>query len=362
MHCIQAIPKTIFPADLIVLSNRLYYEIGKSEVMNKQLKSDLDVLVMDHAHEEATFFYQCFFYKQPIAPPRMRNLSLPSTVARNKNEQLFKNMIHIFETIYQEQTSPFSLNSTEILDLVKILYFEVSNPIRIEYKKAEKAKGGMLFQESLSKREMFEGVLKQAVHLMKTKTTEPFYVIVSLLVDLIHMDLFTYGDAKVIAMLIFYVLSLQQNIHSFRYLSFFQKYLQYRSDFEVLFQKTAIQWTQGFSDVFPLYQKLLVITIDCFDDFHRFARDHEYEQNLAISKSDYIENTIDKLPEIFSKEDIRDRHPLISDSTINRTLKRLQEENKIRPLGKGRSAKWIKLYQKPSKKRAVEQLGLELDS
>lgn len=362
MHCIPAIPKTIFPAELIVVSNRLYYEIGKGEVLNKQLKSDLDVLAFDHAHEEATFFYQCFFAKQPIATSRMKNLTLASTVARNKNEQQFKNIVHIFETIYQDHASPFTLNSTEILDLVKLLYLDVSSPTRVEYKKLDKPRSGLFLQETLSKRETFEALLKQTELLIRTKTAEPFFVIVSFLVDFIHMDLLTYGDPKVIAMLIFYVLSLQQNIHSFRYLSFFRKYLLYKNDFETMFQKTALQWNQGFSDVFPLYQKLLVITIDCFDDFQRFARDHEYEQNLAISKSDYIENTIDKLPEVFSKEDIRERHPLISDSTINRTLKRLQEENKIRPLGKGRSAKWIKLYQKPPKKRPVEQLGLELDS
>ncbi len=362
MHCIPAIPKTIFPAELIVLSNRLYYEIGKGEGLNKQLKEDLDVLAMDHAHEEATFFYQCFFSKQPIAAPRMKNLTLPSTVARNKNEQQFKNITQIFETIYQEHASPFSLNSTEILDLVKLLYFDVASPIRVEYKKWEKQKSASIFQETLSKRETFEALLKQVDLLIRTKTAEPFFVIVNFLVDFIHMDLFTYGDPKVIAMLIFYVLSLQQSIHSFRYLSFFRKYLLYKNDFEIIIQKTALQWNQGFSDVFPFYQKLLVLTIDCFDDFQRMARDHEYEQNLSISKSDYIENTIDKLPEVFSKDEIRDRHPLISDSTINRTLKRLQEENKIRPLGKGRSAKWIKLYQKPSKKRSVEQLGLELDS
>jgi hypothetical protein len=90
------------------------------------------------------------------------------------------------------------------------------------------------------------------------------------------------------------------------------------------------------------------------------ARDYEYESSLEISKSDYVENTIDKLNQIFSKEDIRLRHPLISDSTINRTLKRMQEENKIRPLGKGRSAKWAKLYQKETKKTILKQMNLDL--
>lgn len=110
----------------------------------------------------------------------------------------------------------------------------------------------------------------------------------------------------------------------------------------------------------PLQRFILRHYLKLYSDLGDYARDYEYESSLEISKSDYIENTIDKLPEVFSKEDIRMKHPLISDSTINRTLKRLQEENKIRPLGKGRSAKWIKLYKKEQKKVSQTQLNFEL--
>ena len=50
-----------------------------------------------------------------------------------------------------------------------------------------------------------------------------------------------------------------------------------------------------------------------------------------------------KLGETFTKDEIRNKSPYISESTINRTLKRLRDENKIRPNGVGRSATWIKL-------------------
>ena len=67
-----------------------------------------------------------------------------------------------------------------------------------------------------------------------------------------------------------------------------------------------------------------------------------------------------KLNDVFAKDEIRERHPLISDSTINRTLKRLQEEGKIRPLGKGRSAKWIKLVKTEKKLNFQQQLHMNL--
>ncbi len=109
----------------------------------------------------------------------------------------------------------------------------------------------------------------------------------------------------------------------------------------------------------PLERYILKTYTDMYYDLRESARDYEYEENLEISKSDYIENTITKLDEVFSKSQIKEKNPLISDSTINRTLKRLQEENKIRPLGKGRSAKWVKLY-KEEKKDFKSQLQLNL--
>ena len=61
-------------------------------------------------------------------------------------------------------------------------------------------------------------------------------------------------------------------------------------------------------------------------------------------KSDVIEETIyKKMPKYFTKDDIRRFHPDASDSTINRILFKLRDEQIIMPLGKGRSARWMKL-------------------
>jgi len=95
-----------------------------------------------------------------------------------------------------------------------------------------------------------------------------------------------------------------------------------------------------------------------YDQINELIRNYEFDSQL--NKSNNIENTINKLPDVFSKDDIRNVHPYISDSTINRTLKRLRDDEKIRPLGKGRSAKWIKLYKSTNKKIAFEQLDLKL--
>ena len=87
------------------------------------------------------------------------------------------------------------------------------------------------------------------------------------------------------------------------------------------------------------------------------VKDYKFDSNL--NKSDNIENTIYKLPnQIFTKDDIRLRHPYTSLSTINRTLQRLRDENIIRPTGVGRSAGWIRLVERDKFQTDFKQLDL----
>ena len=63
------------------------------------------------------------------------------------------------------------------------------------------------------------------------------------------------------------------------------------------------------------------------------------EQGL---KSDNVAMTIYRLPNVFTKDDIRKANPNVSDATINRILIKMRDEELIMPLGTGRSAKWMK--------------------
>ena len=62
-----------------------------------------------------------------------------------------------------------------------------------------------------------------------------------------------------------------------------------------------------------------------------------------IKKIDNVESAILKLGEVFTREQIKQVCPQLSDSTINRALARLKDENKVRPNGTGRSASWVRL-------------------
>jgi hypothetical protein len=207
---------------------------------------------------------------------------------------------------------------------------------------------------------MLEDLIKKLEETKKLKTTEIFFLYLNFMVDFINIDIFKFEEQDVIAILIFYIMIMQEGFLASKYVSFFGKLYLNIAEYKSTLDKSRFGWSEGYSEIMPLTRFFLKQAKMMYQELSEKARDYDYESNLEISKSDYIENTIDKLNEVFSKEDIRLKHPLISDSTINRTLKRLQEENKIRPLGKGRSAKWIKLYQKEKKGKVLKQLNFDL--
>ena len=68
----------------------------------------------------------------------------------------------------------------------------------------------------------------------------------------------------------------------------------------------------------------------------------DYRFDSTNKKVDNIESTILSMKSVFTKEEIRIANPYVSESTINRALISLREQGYIEPLGKGRSAKWIR--------------------
>jgi hypothetical protein len=59
---------------------------------------------------------------------------------------------------------------------------------------------------------------------------------------------------------------------------------------------------------------MLKVILKAYKRTDEIVKEFEYDQNL--NKGNNVENTITKLPSIFTKEDIRAFHPYISESTL----------------------------------------------
>jgi len=360
LKCLENIAKKQIPNDVIMNSLKLYREIGKNSHYTTLFASDFDFLSKQMIFHESYSFYRCFYASTKIPESRLKSLHLDSTKPKNRGETLYKNIIEIFKIIHAPRRTPFELTVAEINNLVTLLYKDYYSKDQLTYQKTERHKHSLLSTESVSKREHLESMIHLYANIKTDGEYESSYVNLNFMVDYMNMDIYKIPDGEIVALLIYYIICMQDNFVVSQYISFFSKLLLNLKEYNTAKDSAKMNWKEGYAEIMPLHRLFLRMYYEMYLELEENARDYEYESSLEISKSDYVENTIDKLNQIFSKEDIRLRHPLISDSTINRTLKRMQEENKIRPLGKGRSAKWAKLYQKETKKTILKQMNLDL--
>lgn len=359
MHCIKTIRRNPVPNDVFLKTTKLYYQMGKNDYYEQLFNESYKHISLNTANKDAYSFFKLFFPSYKISESRFRTLLLDSTVAKNTAETLYKNLIFIFRHMKDKSVESFMLNVTETNDLVKLIFKDASKE-NVQYRRFKTNTHSLLSTESGSMREKLEKLILEFEKLQKENGFEPLILHVNFIVDFMNMEVYTGDRNALIGILILYILMIQEGFIVCNYVSFFAKLHLYKDELDLALAKCKFQWEEGLSELMPLLRLFIKIYTELYQDLSIRARDFEYESKLEISKSDYIENTIMKLKEVFAKEEIRERHPLISDSTINRTLKRLQEEDKIRPLGKGRSAKWIKLVKTTKKMNYQEQLSLGL--
>ena len=134
---------------------------------------------------------------------------------------------------------------------------------------------------------------------------------------------------------------LKSELDVFHYVSFFEMIYNNLGEFNDRLLDVSYNWKEGISQPTSFIRFMITLILEAYEKAEKIIYEYKIDQNL--SKGDNIENTILKLPAIFTKDQIRAVHPYVSESTINRALQKLRDENKIKPLGKGRSAKWRRI-------------------
>ncbi len=104
-------------------------------------------------------------------------------------------------------------------------------------------------------------------------------------------------------------------------------------------RNSSEKWHTGENDVLPFIKYMLAIILkgyeECDDRFKMIAK-------KKLSSSERVFSIIQKSLEPISKKDIMILCPDISQRTIERALKELQVNEKIKQVGGGRSTKYIK--------------------
>jgi len=356
MKCLENLQRTTIPGDIIMQYIKLYQSIGKNNYNYDTLQRDYETIVAKTIEEDTKFFVQ--YFDTSVSEHRLMMLIERDVAPKNKEEQLVLNVKKAFEKIHKESDT-FELLTNEIYDLLNFLYKDLVPEQKLQFEKVKKnsKKVNLLSSNYVSKREQLEQLIQSFNQAKKENQYEVSFIITNFYVDFINMHPFV-DKNKEIGLMVLYILLLVHGFEVYEYIGMMQYMVKFKQEFERAVLSASFNWEEGFSETLSIHRFLLRISLYAYDELNEMIRNYVYD--MGLNKSNNIENTINKLDDIFSKNDLRKQHPLISDSTIDRTLKRMREEGKIRPIGQGRGAKWMKLYESKHKKVNYAQMDLKI--
>jgi hypothetical protein len=333
--------------DVMMLMLSLYESKGKSFYYDDLFQRD------SHAFEKKTMEHNLIalahLLNLDMTDARIRLFAKKPMSPRTKDEYFLANLKQALNQLHKHPEN-FELLVNEVGNLIKQLS---RNTEAIQFVTYDKEEEGMLKVKKASKKDDLEKLMMLFDKQLKTGKYELTQLITNFYVDFINMNITT-SQQELVGIIILYAL-IAKDFSVFKYVSFFKYFKKEYEGWKSGVITASYYWSSGFAQTDMLARILLQILISAYEEVDRMA--HEYVFEKELNKSNNIENSILKLDEIFSKEDLRKRHPNVSDATIDRTLKRLKDEDKIRPLGKGRSSKWQRIVS-GNRKFGVEQLSL----
>ncbi len=324
----ENINRFIIPNDVIATLMQIYKYIGKNDIYSKIASPDIERIVEQTIEKDT--YYLGKLLKLDITDARLHLIISKKSIAKNREENILFNLKEILTDI-QLKGENYLIQSNNQLNLINYIY--QNQYIKFDEEKKLGYSGKYSKRNELDK---YNQMVEESRGFV-----EPIFMSLNYFIDIYNLQPFT-SNNKTIAYLMLYLLLLKSEVHAFRYVSFFEMIYNEKETVEERILDASFNWAEGIPQILTFIRFMLDLILRCWQKTDEILKAYEIDSN--INKSDNIENTISSFKgNIFTKDDIRLVHPYVSESTINRALKRLRDEKLIKPLGKGRSAKWMKI-------------------
>lgn len=333
MKALKNIDRLQVNPDFLLSLLSVYESKGKEFYYAQVLERDRDI-IRDKVVEVNTYFLSKYF-DLDLTEARLKNLSRRKLQAKNKTETLVLNMKTAMNQVHNKNR--FDLIVNEMVDLSRLLSKNIKKITINQYLD----NNTLLANENSrkSKRNLLEQLVDLYQQTRKNRRIEITQIISNFYIDFLQLDIFSDYNMEV-ANIILYAL-LYNEFSVFKYVSFFKYFYEIKDEWELAISQAKHNWQSGYAQTDQLSKLIVSVILKSYEDIDEFI--HQYIFDSKLNKTDNIENSILKGEEIFTKQDIRILHPTISEATIDRTLKRLKDDNIIRPIGRGRSSKWVRL-------------------
>ena len=337
------------PSDVIIQLTDVYQYKGRQQYHDDVIGPDIKLYIEQTMIQDVEEFAKLL--ELQVTPTRLATLARKDMSARNNAEKTLLKFKQVLNNImYKNSTFAFSTN--EIQAIHAVVFEHIANT---KFARTE-SKSKLISQRVVNKRLELDEVLDQIEPIYRSNRYERLILVLLLFVDFYNIKAFQEMN-EYTALLLLHLLLLKAGFDNFKYVSFYGYVNDHLDEYKKAIIAASFSYEEGLSQPLPIIRFFLKALVETSKEVAQLVKNHEYDQQL--NKSYSLENTIFKLPQVFQKEDLRRIHPGVSDSTINRTLVRLREEGVVRPLGKGRSAKWMRIQNK-DKFDVEQQITLDM--
>ncbi len=336
MSSLQNLQRVTYTNEMVMTLIELYKYHGKEFYYTNVLQKD-SVYLKRNVIERETFFLVNFFNLK-VTEHRLRLIIKSDSDPKTNDEKIVRNLKSIV-ALTCENYLHVEYTSNQVRTLVELLYKDIK---RVTFEKNNgKEKYSLLNRnKNNSREEDLSDLLDTFTKLNIEGNNEITNLICNFYIDFINLKPFK-EDNDLIGMILIYVFLFKNGFTHFKYVSFFELLFAKKEEFKKFTVEANYNWEEGFAKIEPLNNFIVKLLLENYSKMEELIKGYIFEASL--NKSNDIENTILKGPDVFTIDDLRTKHPTTSDSTLNRALKRLKEEGKIKVLGTGRSAKWHKI-------------------
>jgi len=174
----------------------------------------------------------------------------------------------------------------------------------------------------------------------EARDVEPLFVIAAYILDFLCIHPFLDGNGR-LSRLLTTLLLYRGGFCVGRYISLEQVVEQTQEGYYEALRASSKGWHEGTHSLLPWWEYLLGVVL------HKAYQDFESRVGTLTSqrgaKREMIRDAIERLPPTFRVRDIEQAMPGISRPTINRAIKELKDEGRIRLTRGGRDALWVRV-------------------
>ena len=333
-------------SEILSLIAAIYKEAGKQELFLAKSPESLDRLV-EIAKIQSTEASNAI---EGIVTTnlRLRQLVEEKTTPKNRAEEEIAGYKDVLSLIH-ESYEAIPLSKNHILQLHKILYNHMNNPIAGRTKDVQNyisatypdGSSRILFTplEPYETEEALERICEEFNRAVGNMELEPLLAIPIFIHDFLCIHPFNDGNGRM-SRLLTTLLLYRSGFFVSKYISLEAKINKHKDLYYEALQESQYGWHEGKEDFMPFVKYLLGIILSAYRDFEDRM---EIVQPKVPSKEMVRKAVLQKIG-YFTKQDIRELCPSLSISSIEGGLRELVAEGAIRREGQGKSTRYARLH------------------